>query len=189
MHSGKLVFSQVMDFLPLHSFRRCVSRYRGNHKVKRFSCFDQYLCMAFAQLAQRESVRDVETCLRAQHSKLYHMDLRSQVSRNTLANANSRRDWRIYADFAQALIRIARPLYSGIFSKRVTLKNLQNCVERPRDIESFLDDGDEHVDRYRDPNLSVYRVCEWPKKALIRRCCLIHLKNTSMCQALVSSTG
>ena len=111
MHSGKLVFSQVMDFLPLHSFRRCVSRYRGNHKVKRFSCFDQYLCMAFAQLAQRESVRDVETCLRAQHSKLYHMDLRSQVSRNTLANANSRRDWRIYADFAQALIRIARPLY------------------------------------------------------------------------------
>ena len=111
MHSGKLVFSQVMDFLPLHTFRRCVSRYRGNHKVKRFSCFDQYLCMAFAQLAHRESVRDVETCLRAQHSKLHHMGLRSQVSRNTLANANSRRDWRIYADFAQALIRIARPLY------------------------------------------------------------------------------
>lgn len=111
MYEGKLVFAQLMDFLPLHTFRRCVSRYRGQYKVKRFSCYDQYLCMAFAQLAHRESVRDIETCLRAQHSKLYHMGLRSQVSRNTLANANSRRDWRIYADFAQALIRIARPLY------------------------------------------------------------------------------
>lgn len=112
MYAGKLVFSQVMDHLPLHSFRRCVERYRGHHKVKRFSCLDQYLCMAFAQLTYRESLRDIEACLRAQRSKLYHMGIRAQVSRNTLANANQVRDWRIYADFAQALIAIARPLYA-----------------------------------------------------------------------------
>lgn len=111
MHVGKLVFSQLMDHLPLHTFRRCVSRYRGHHKVKSFSCLDQFLCMAFAQLSYRESLRDIETCLRAQQSKCYHMGIRARVARNTLANANVRRDWRIYADFAQALVRIARPLY------------------------------------------------------------------------------
>ena len=112
MYAGKLVFAQVVDHLPSHSFRRCVERYRGHYKVKSFSCLDQYLCMAFAQLTYRESLRDIEACLRAQRSKLYHMGIRARVSRNTLANANERRDWRIYADFAQALIGIARRLYA-----------------------------------------------------------------------------
>ena len=111
MYSGKLVFAQVMEHLPLHSFRRIVSRYAGERKVQSFSCLDQFLCMAFAQLTFRESLRDIEACLRAQHSKLYHLGIRSAVARNTLANANAVRDWRIYADFAQSLIAIARPLY------------------------------------------------------------------------------
>ena len=112
MYAGKLVFAQVMDLLPLHRFHRCVERYRGEHKVKRFSCLDQFLCMAFAQLTYRESLREVEICLRAQRAKLYHMGFRSVVARNTLANANRVRDWRIYADFAQVLIQQARRLYS-----------------------------------------------------------------------------
>ena len=112
MNVGKLVFAQIMDHLPLTTFRRCVVRYQGEHKVKSFSCLDQYLCMAFAQLTYRESLRDIEACLRAQRNKLYHMGFRSTVSRNTLANANSVRDWRIYADFAQSLIAIARRLYA-----------------------------------------------------------------------------
>ena len=112
MHIGKLVFSQVLEHLPMHTFRRCVQRYDGNHKIKSFSCLDQFLCMAFAQLTYRESLRDIEACLRAQREKLYHMGIRGGVSRNTLANANKVRDWRIYADFAQALIKIARPLYA-----------------------------------------------------------------------------
>jgi len=111
MYSGKLVFAQVMEHLPLHAFRRIVTRYAGERKVKSFSCLDQFLCMAFAQLTFRESLRDIEACLRAQQSKLYHLGIRSTVSRNTLANANAVRDWRIYADFAQSLIGIARPLY------------------------------------------------------------------------------
>lgn len=113
MYSGKLVFAQVMEQLPMHTFRRCVARYRGNHKIKRFTCLDQYLCMAFAQLTYRESLRDIEACLRAQHPKLYHMGIRGSVSRSTLADANERRDWRIHAEFAQALIDIARRLYAG----------------------------------------------------------------------------
>ncbi len=111
MNTGKLVFAQVMSHLPLTTFRRCVARYEGEHKVKHFSCLDQFLCMAFAQLTYRESLRDIEACLRSQSAKLYHMGFRSTVSRNTLANANAVRDWRIYADFAQSLIGIARPLY------------------------------------------------------------------------------
>jgi hypothetical protein len=111
MYTGKLVFSQVIEQMPLHTFRRCVQRYAGEHKVKSFSCLDQFLCMAFAQLTYRESLRDIEACLRAQRNKLYHMGIRGAVSRNTLANANKVRDWRIYADFAQALIQIARRLY------------------------------------------------------------------------------
>lgn len=110
MHTGKLVFAQVMEHLPLTTFRRCVARHRGEHKVKRFSCFDQYLCMAFAQLTYRESLRDIEACLRAQSSKLYHMGIRSQMARNTLANAT--RDWRIYCELAQSLIATARRLYA-----------------------------------------------------------------------------
>lgn len=111
MYAGRLVYSQLIDHLPMHSFRRCVQRYRGNHKVKSFTCLDQYLCMAFAQLTYRESLRDIEACLRSQHNKLYHMGIRGKVSRNTLANANKVRDWRIYAEFAQSLISIARQLY------------------------------------------------------------------------------
>ena len=113
MNAGKLVFAQVMSHLPLTTFRRCVSRYDGEHKVKSFSCLDQYLCMAFAQLTYRESLRDIEACLRSQVAKLYHLGFRSTVARNTLANANAVRDWRIYADFAQSLISIARKLYVG----------------------------------------------------------------------------
>ena len=111
MNQGKLVFAQLMQHLPLTTFRRCVTRYQGEHKVQSFSCLDQFLSMAFAQLTGRESLRDIEACLRAQRAKLYHFGLRSTVARNTLANANAVRDWRIYADFAQSLIGIARPLY------------------------------------------------------------------------------
>jgi hypothetical protein len=108
MHQGQLVFSQLMRHLPLTTFRRCVARYAGEHKVKSFSCLDQYLCMAFAQLTYRESLRDIESSLRAQAAKLYHLGIRGNVSRNTLANANATRDWRIYASFAERLIGIAR---------------------------------------------------------------------------------
>ena len=112
MYSGKLVFAQVMEHLPLHTFRRVVSRYAGEHKVKSFSCLGQFLCMAFAQLTYRESQRDIEACLRAQRTKLYHLGIRSVIARNTLANANAVRDWRIYDDFAQSLIHTARRLYA-----------------------------------------------------------------------------
>ena len=112
MNSGKILFSQLMDFLPVHEFRKCVERYRGNYKVKNFSCWDQYLSMAFAQLTYRESLRDIEACLRATHIKLYHMGIRGKVSRNTLAHANEVRDYRIYEDFTKVLIEIARSLYS-----------------------------------------------------------------------------
>src|SRR5207249_6747222 len=111
MNSGKSIFAQLMDFLPAKAFRRCVRRYQGDYKLKSFSCWDQFLCMAFAQLTYRESLRDIEACLRAQQTKLYHLGIRAQVARNTLANANAVRDWRIYADFAQSLIGIARRLY------------------------------------------------------------------------------
>ena len=111
MSEGKFVFAQVMDHAPLTTFHRCVARYAGERKVKSFSCLDQYLSMAFAQLTFRESLRDIEACLRAQNSKLYHLGFRSTIARNTLANANATRDWRIYCDFAQSLIGIARRLY------------------------------------------------------------------------------
>jgi hypothetical protein len=112
MNIGKTIFSQLMDFIPPYEFQKCVDRYSGNYKVKTFSCWDQYLCMAFAQLTYRESLRDIQVCLRAAHTKLYHMGIRGNVSRNTLANANQVRDWRIYADFAQGLITTARSLYA-----------------------------------------------------------------------------
>lgn len=112
MHQGKLVFSQVMAHLPLSTFRRCVAAHRGEHKVKDFSCLDQFLAMAFAQLTYRESLRDIEVNLRAQAKRMYHMGFRcATISRNTLANANATRPWQIYADLAQHLIGIARPLY------------------------------------------------------------------------------
>jgi hypothetical protein len=101
-----------MEFFPSYEFRKCVERYDGNYKVKSFTCLDQFLCMAFAQLTYRESLRDIEACLRGAKPKLYHMGIRSKVSRNTIAHANETRDWRIYADFAQVLIKIARELYA-----------------------------------------------------------------------------
>ena len=114
MHQGKLVFSQVMAHLPLTTFRRCVAKHRGDFKVKDFSCLDHFLSMAFAQLTWRESLRDIELNLRAQSAKLYHMGFRCQtISRNTLANANATRPWQMYADIAQHLIGIARPLYAN----------------------------------------------------------------------------
>ena len=111
MNSGRTIFAQLMDLLPLVEFRRCVDRYRGDYKVQSFSCLDQFLCLAFAQLTYRQSLRDIETCLRAHSHQLYHMGLRGGVSRNNLANANLQRDWRIYADFARVLIAQARALY------------------------------------------------------------------------------
>jgi hypothetical protein len=112
MHAGKLVFSQLMDFLPWHRFDTCVRRYNGDRKIKTFPCSEHLRVMAFAQLTYRESLRDVETCLRAVQSKWYHMGIRGGVSRNNLSNANRQRDWRIYADFAQVLIGEARTLYA-----------------------------------------------------------------------------
>lgn len=113
MHQGKLVFSQVMQHLPLSTFRRCVAKYGGERRAGAFTCLEQFYCMAFAQLAYRESLRDIEACLRAQGSKLYHMGIRTKVSRNTLARANAEVDWRIHAEFAQHLIAMARTLYAG----------------------------------------------------------------------------
>jgi hypothetical protein len=112
MNAGKTVFAQLMDFIPAHEFARCVDLYQGNYKVSRFSCWDQFLCMAFAQLTYRESLRDIETCLRALGSRLYHAGIRGHVAHSTLADANETRDWRIYADLAQVLIRTARQLYA-----------------------------------------------------------------------------
>ena len=111
MYSGKLVFSQVMDHLPWHKFHHLVDHYAGNRKIKSFTCSDQYRCMAFAQLTYRSSLRDIETCLRARANKLYHMGIRGGVARNTLSNANTVRDWRLYAAFTQQLIHKARTLY------------------------------------------------------------------------------
>jgi Domain of unknown function (DUF4372)/Transposase DDE domain len=113
MHSGQIVFSQVMDFLPMYEFNKCVKRYNGNYHVKSFSCFNQFLSMAFAQLTYRESLRDIEACLRSMQKKLYHAGIRGKVSRSTLAEANEKRDWRIYSDFCHVLIDRARDLYRG----------------------------------------------------------------------------
>jgi len=113
MNSGQTIFSQLMDFIPTYEFNQCVKRYNGNYKIKNFTCWEQFLCMAFAQLTYRESLRDIQACLRAANKKLYHMGIRSKVSRNTLAHANQIRDWCIYADFAHVLIREARKLYAN----------------------------------------------------------------------------
>lgn len=113
MNSGKTVFTQLVEHIPIHEFRKCVKRYRGNYKVKSFSCWDQFLCMAFAQLTYRESLRDVEACLRAMQPRLYHMGIRGRISKSTLSDANEKRDWHIYADFAQVLIHEARSLYAN----------------------------------------------------------------------------
>jgi hypothetical protein len=112
VYNGQTVFSQIMGFLPIKKFRRCVDRYNGNYRVRSFTCFDQFLCMAFAQLTYRESLRDIECCLRAMRGKLYHMGIKGKISRSTIAYANENRDWRIFCDFAQILIHQARMLYS-----------------------------------------------------------------------------
>lgn len=113
MNKGSTVFAQVLDFLPMHQFRRCVDRYQGNYRVRSFTCFDQYLCMTFAQLTYRDSLRDNECCLRVMYRKLYHTGFRGKVSRSPLADANETRDWRIYRDLAQPLILVAKDLYAG----------------------------------------------------------------------------
>jgi hypothetical protein len=112
MFAGRTVFAQLIDHVPPHEFHKCVVRYRGNYKLRGFSCLDQFLCLAFAQLTFRESLRDIEACLRSVEGKLYHMGFRGKVARSTLADANESHDWRIFADFAQVLIAIARPLYA-----------------------------------------------------------------------------
>lgn len=124
MFAGQLIFKQVMDFMPLPIFRRCVAKYQGDYRVRKFSCLDQFLCMAFAQITYRESLRDIEVCLHSQQKKLYHMGIRGKVSKSTLADANEIRDWRIYAELAQSLIATARELYKA---------------------DSFIDDLDETV--------------------------------------------
>ena len=111
MHTGRIVFSQLMDFLSMHQFRKCVDRYYGYYRVRNFSCWNQFLCMSFAQLTYRESLRDIEICMRSFSNKLYHMGIRGKISRSTLADANEKRNWRIYADFAQVLIHEAKRLY------------------------------------------------------------------------------
>jgi transposase len=112
MYSGRIVFAQILDFLPRYEFNKSVRRYAGNYRIRTFSCLDQFLCMAFAQLTYRESLRDIETCLRALQPKLYHAGIHAPISRSTLAEANESRDFRIYADFAQVLISQARDLYA-----------------------------------------------------------------------------
>lgn len=113
MNQGRMIFSQLMDWLPKHEFNKCVQRYQGNHYVKSFCCLDQFLVMAFAQLTYRESLRDIESCLRAMKPRLYHAGIRGNISRSTLADANEKRDWRIFADFAQGLMAQAKRLYAG----------------------------------------------------------------------------
>lgn len=112
MNKDSAIFSQIMKFLPLHEFNKCVAHYQGNHRVKKFSCLNQFYVMAFAQLTYRESLRDIEACLNAMQNKLYHLGIQGPISRSTLADANENRDWRIYFEFAQVLINIARPLYA-----------------------------------------------------------------------------
>ena len=127
MYSGKLVFAQVMDHLPMHTFRQAVRRYGGDRYVKSFPCHSQFLCMAFAQLTYRESLRDIEVCMRAQRRKLYHLGIRNTVSRNTLANANKQRDWRIYAEVAQE--------FTGVPRKSSWICVTHCCITRYTDFE------------------------------------------------------
>ena len=113
MHAGKLVFAQLMEHLPLHTFRQCVAKYPSRYPTLKFSHLDQFLCTAFAQLTYRESLRDIETCLRAHQAKLYHLGIRGNIAKSTLADANKKRDCRIYADFAISLIQVARKIYAS----------------------------------------------------------------------------
>ncbi len=131
MNTGQTIFSQVMDFVPLHEFHRCVERYDGEYKVQKFSCWDHFLCMAFAQLTYRESLRDIVDCLSAQQSKLYHLGFRSAVTRSTLSYANNTRDWRIYADFAAMLLARAKQLYRDEpFASKLTMQCMR-LIQQP----------------------------------------------------------
>ncbi len=112
-NSGKFIFSHIMNFMPMYEFNQCVKRYGGNYRTRSFSCYDQFLCMAFAQLTSRESLRDIETCLRSMSSKLYNIGIRGNVSKSTLSDANEKRDCNIYCDFAKVLMLKAQKLYSG----------------------------------------------------------------------------
>ena len=135
MNLGRTVFAQLISFLPDREFRRCVSRYDGDHRWRSFSGWDQFLSMAFAQLTYRESLRDIEACLRSLSAKLYHMGFRCPVARSTLADANESRDWKIYADFAQVLIRIARPLYARRSDRRRSRSNpLRSGLDHHRPV-------------------------------------------------------
>jgi hypothetical protein len=113
MNVGRTVFAQVMDHVPVYEFNKCVRRYGGDSRPRGFSCWDQFLCLSFAQLTYRESLRDIQACLRSVQGKLYHMGFRGRVAKSTLSDANEVHDWRIYADFAQLLIAMARPMYSA----------------------------------------------------------------------------
>lgn len=128
MNTDRIIFSQIMDFIPKHQFNQCVRRYRGNYRLRTFSCFDQFLCMAFAQLLFKESLRDIEICLRAMKPKLYHAGFRGHIAKSTLADANEKRPWQIYADFAQILIAKARTLYRDD-SFGIDLKNTTYALD------------------------------------------------------------
>ena len=112
MNVGRTVFAQVMDHVPVYEFNKCVRRYGGDSRPRGFSCWDQFLCLSFAQLMYRESLRDIQACLRSVQGKLYHMGFRGRIAKSTLSDANEVHDWRIYADFARLLIATARPMYS-----------------------------------------------------------------------------
>ena len=135
MYTGRIVFAQLMDLLPLHEFQKCVQRYQGNYRVKNFSCLDQFLTMAFAQLTYRESLRDIESCLRAMEPRLYHMGIRGNISRSTLADANETRDWRIYATFwcdkSHRYAAGEKVLNSGVLIRLITISffNLVNFAK------------------------------------------------------------
>ena len=132
MNTGKTVFAQLQEHLPLHQFRQCVKRYSGNHKVQSFTCLDQYLCLFFAQLTYRESLRDITTCLLGMQNKLYHMGIRGTIARSTLADANEKRDWRIYQDFAHVLIHHARKLPALLCWYLVVRQKSPLCCARTR---------------------------------------------------------
>ena len=152
MFVGQLIYKQVLDLMPLSTFRRFVAKYRGNYKVRSFSCLDQFLCMTFAQITFRENLRDIEVCLRSQNKKLYHMGIRGKISRSTLADANENRDCRIYAELAQSLIATARDLYNITNEnltkdKQVHYGRAQNIVEhRANVLESAFK---EHTKRFK----------------------------------------
>ncbi len=123
MNSDRTILSQIMDFFPKYKFDKCVTRYKGNYKTRKFSCWDQFLCMSFAQLSYRNSLRDIEACLTSQPKKLYHLGIRGNVTISNLSRANEKRDWRIYAEFAQLLIAKARNFYEDDPDFKINLHN------------------------------------------------------------------